>query len=124
MIARVRADVPSGYPEIGLLIDPTTGQGCWYISLRPNDLVITEEWVAYHESVPFSREQGKWYWLKAVILPSEDGKDFYGKVWLDGEEEPKEWMVKHTIFPNNARFNLDYLLRCQWSASFQFLFSL
>lgn len=106
MIARIRADNPGSYPEIGLLIDPTTDFN-WYISLRSGDLVITEEWVAYHESVPFNQEQGKWYWMKTAILPSGRDKIFYGKVWTDGEKEPKKWMVKHTITSNSPRFNDD-----------------
>jgi hypothetical protein len=33
-------------------------------------------------------ELGKWYWIKMYI----DSKKVYGKIWPDGDKEPKDWL--------------------------------
>ena len=38
-------------------------------------------------------EIGTWYWMKAEI--SDDG--FTGKIWKDGEAEPKDWLLESPL---------------------------
>jgi len=40
----------------------------------------------------FTVDVGQWFWMEVFIDP--DKGEIYGKIWLDGDQEPKDWTIK------------------------------
>ncbi|MBM3210803.1 hypothetical protein FJZ33_01185 [Candidatus Poribacteria bacterium] len=78
--------------ELGLLTDPKTIPGNWYLSTCEggNEIGIDEANIAWHGRIPFKWELGKWYRMK--IMVSKD--TIYGKMWLDKDKEPDKWLTQ------------------------------
>ena len=50
--------------------------------------------VAWHDLVPYdSWSVGDWHYAKVAVIDDI----FYGKVWLDGDPEPADWITKTTL---------------------------
>ncbi len=89
---------------MGFRLDPGNGSG--YAFLIHNTLQNMEflndhlAWKQNDTVPPFGEiEIGKWYWMKAEI--SDDG--FNGKIWEDGEKEPKKWLLESKLDFGNVR---------------------
>ena len=51
-------------------------------------------WKGNDTPPPFDEvETEKWYWIKAEI----SDKKFTGKIWPDGEKEPKKWLLESKL---------------------------
>ena len=52
------------------------------------------------ETKPFKWSPKKWYTIKSMVVPNEDGSGtVYGKAWPKGEDEPAEWTIEVEV-PN------------------------
>lgn len=97
--ATVRFKIDAGAtPEaaLGLLTSIDNPQGNWYVGfVDAVDLGIDENAIAWHNRVPvpFTFELGKWYNLKVAVLK----KNLHGKMWPEGEDEPKDWLTEVKI---------------------------
>jgi len=61
-------------------------KGVIEVSSNPNRLQVTEK---------FKFETGKWYTIKAKVVPNEDGSGtVYGKAWPREENEPEGWTIE------------------------------
>ena len=57
-------------------------------------------WKQNDTEPPFGEiKLGKWYWMKAEI----SDKGFTGKIWEDGEDEPKDWLLESKLDFGNVR---------------------
>ncbi len=94
-IAKIRCDVATADEgaELGLLINPAQSNGNWYFALRAisGQAGFDELAVAWHDLVPYpSWKINVWHYVKIAVID----KTYYGKAWLEGEAEPKEWLTK------------------------------
>jgi hypothetical protein len=97
-IARIRCDVATADEgtELGLLINPAQSNGNWYFALRgiSGQAGFDELAVAWHDLVPYPSWKVKvWHYSKVAVI---DGT-FYGKAWLEGKDEPADWLTKTTL---------------------------
>ncbi|MDQ1317493.1 MAG: hypothetical protein QG588_1145 [Candidatus Poribacteria bacterium] len=97
-IARIRCDVATADEgtELGLLINPDTSNGNWYFALRgiSGQAGFDELAVAWHDLVPYKSWKVKaWHYSKVAVID----KTLYGKAWLEGEDEPADWLTKTTL---------------------------
>jgi len=44
-------------------------------------------------------EVGSWYWMKAEL----NDEEFFGKIWPEGEDEPKDWLLESELVFGGAR---------------------
>ena len=91
--ARIRCDVAAANEgtEVGLLIDPANSKGNWYFTVRAQsgETGFDELAVAWHDLVPYPDwSVGDWHRVKIAVI----GDILYGKVWLDGGDEPEDWI--------------------------------
>ena len=96
--AKIRCDVATADEgtELGVLIDPAVSNGNWYFAVRAmsGQAGFDELAVAWHDLVPYdSWSVGDWHYAKVAVI----GDIFYGKVWLDGDFEPADWITKTTL---------------------------
>ncbi len=92
---RVEEDINS-CNELGLLTNPDSLTGNWYLSTCEggSEIGIDECAVAWHGRVPYKWELGKWY--NAKIMVSKDGT-MYGKMWPEGDDESKGWLTQGSL---------------------------
>lgn len=88
---RVKVDAATGEIELGLLTNPEELRGNWYLDLRiGNDLMVDECAIKAHNPIaPVPIKGGKWYRMKIAVIKDT----FYGKMWAEDENEPKDWMI-------------------------------
>jgi len=92
--ARIRCDsaTKDEGTEMGLLINPEVAQGNWLFTVRAQSgqAGFDELAVAWHSLVPYKGwEVGKWHRIKIAVID----ETFWGKVWPDGKDEPKDWIA-------------------------------
>lgn len=82
--------------ELGLLTNPESLSGNWYLSTCEggSEIGIDEAAVAWHGRIPFKWELDKWYSIKIMV---EKGGTFYGKMWAEGDKEPDKWMTQENL---------------------------
>ena len=93
--ARIRCDgaTKDEGTEVGLLINPEVAQGNWYFTVRAQSgqAGFDELAVSWHSLTPYKEwEIGKWHRIKIAIID----ETFFGKVWPDGKDEPKDWIAE------------------------------
>ena len=83
---------------LGFRLDPRDGAGyAFLIHHSLNNMEFLNDhrlWKGNDTNPPFGAiEIGTWYWMKAEI--SDNG--FAGKIWKDGEAEPKDWLLESPL---------------------------
>ena len=83
---------------LGFRLDPDDASGyAFLIHHFLNNMEFLNDHLAWKQNdtpPPFDEiETGEWYWMKAEI--SE--KEFTGKIWPDGEKEPKKWLLESKL---------------------------
>ena len=89
---------------LGFRLDPGDASGyAFLIHHFLNNMEFLNDHLAWKQNdtePPFGAvEIGTWYWMKAEI--SEDG--FTGKIWEEGEEEPRDWLLESELDFGNVR---------------------
>jgi len=100
--ARIRCDKATADEgtEVGLFINPALSSGNWYFAVRAmsGQAGFDELAVAWHDLIPYnSWSVGEWHKAKVAVID----KVFYGKVWPDGGNEPKDWITKTTLLTHS-----------------------
>lgn len=89
------ADGDGARGGVALRVELPAGEG--YNLLFHNNtstLQFLHDRISWGKSTTFNFEPGKWYWFQLHI----DGDGIlHGKVWADGEAEPKNWMLEQNI---------------------------
>jgi len=82
--------------ELGLLANPQVLIGNWYLSTCEggNEIGIDEAGIKWHGRIPYKWELDKWYNMKIMVSKDET---MYGKMWLEGDAEPKEWLTQEKL---------------------------
>lgn len=95
---RIRCDVASADEgaEVGLLVNPVNATGNWYFTVRAmsGQAGFDELGVVWHNMVPYPDwSVGEWHQMKLAVIDNI----FYGKIWLDGDNEPADWTSQTTL---------------------------
>lgn len=82
--------------ELGLLTNPDSLSGNWYLSTCEGgqEIGIDQCAVSWHARVPFQWELDTWYNMKVMV--SKDGT-IYGRMWPEGDDEPDDWNTQVTL---------------------------
>ena len=76
----------NGVPGFKLQVSPAKKQ----VELLRGDAAVL--------SAPFNWISGKWTWFRVQLRKASDGTHLMeGKVWMEGQEEPKEWLVSFPV---------------------------
>jgi outer membrane protein assembly factor BamB len=80
-------------PEIGLI------NSGYELRIRPSHgVLVVNSWVASdyrrNKHVNFKPKADEWYSMKLSVVPEGDQATIRGKIWLRGQEEPKNWTVE------------------------------
>ncbi len=91
-------DGPYARCGLGFRLDPGNAAGyAFLITHSLNNMEFLNDqrsWKNNDTEPPFGTvEIGTWYWMKAEI--SDNG--FAGKIWKDGEAEPKDWLLESPL---------------------------
>ena len=83
---------------MGFRLDPGDASGyAFLIHHFLNNMEFLNDhraWKGNDTEPPFGEVKiGKWYWMKAEI----SDKNFTGKIWEDGENEPKDWLLESKL---------------------------
>ena len=89
---------------LGFRLDPGDASGyAFLIHHFLNNMEFLNDHLAWKQNdtkPPFDIvEAGIWYWMKAEI----SDKGFTGKIWEDGEVEPKDWLLESKLDFGNVR---------------------
>jgi hypothetical protein len=80
-------------PEFGVGLGDTNGYKLWVMPATNQVQIMKGEDVK--ATSPFTWKSGAWTSLKLEVRKAGEGKYVVeGKAWMQGGEEPKEWMVK------------------------------
>ena len=89
------ADGDGARGGVALRVEIPAGEG--YNLLFHNTkstLQFLHDRISWGKSMTFNFDVGKWYWFQLHI--DKDGT-LHGKVWADGEPEPKDWMLEQNV---------------------------
>lgn len=76
----------NGVPGFKLQVSPAKKQ----VELLRGDAVV--------HSAPFNWVSAKWTWFRVQLRKASDGTHLMeGKVWMEGESEPKEWLIAFPV---------------------------
>ena len=89
---------------LGFRLDPGDASGyAFLIHHFLNNMEFLNDHLAWKQNdtePPFGEiELGTWYWMKAEI----SDKGFTGKIWEDGKDEPKDWLLESKLDFGNVR---------------------
>lgn len=80
---------------LGLRNNPTVGRGLSLLFHQDQVRIqFLSDQASWGSQATFAWEVGSWYWFKFCV---DEDDILMGKVWLDSEAEPDDWMLEQSI---------------------------